>query len=98
MISESAGQMELFDLPYEAQRDCAAALARYEGQVRRMWDRLLEGRVSNAELARIALKYTARISDLRKLINPRGYDVVMIDQDHETGECWYVLTKLRTEV
>jgi len=43
--------------------------------------------VSNAELARIAIRYSARIHELRRL----GYDIRIVAQDHEKGLTWYRL-------
>ena len=50
-------------------------------------NRLLEGPTTNDELHNIALKYTSRISDLRKL----GYDIKCYDQNKTTGLTWYRL-------
>jgi hypothetical protein len=69
-------QPVLFDRPTRLTRQCAAML-----------DRLRHGRVSNAELAQVALKYTSRISDLRAA----GYDVQCVKQDKATGLSWYEL-------
>lgn len=44
--------------------------------------------VSNRQLAAIALKYTGRMSDLRKL----GYKFEITRRDMHTGECWYTMT------
>lgn len=49
--------------------------------------RLQRGPASNLELARIALKYTSRISDLRAA----GYAVENFDRHAKTGESWYRL-------
>lgn len=56
-------------------------------QCRLILERLRSGPVTNQELATIALKYTGRISDLRK----SGYDVRMISQNHKTGRSTYAL-------
>ncbi len=42
-------------------------------------------RVSNKTLAGISLKYTGRISDLRKA----GYDVQCVERDRTSGLSWY---------
>jgi hypothetical protein len=48
-----------------------------------------DGRVSNYELASVALKYTSRLSDLRKA----GYDIVCTDLDHKTGLAHYEIQR-----
>ncbi|HUX15872.1 MAG TPA: hypothetical protein VMW52_05330 [Phycisphaerae bacterium] len=82
------------DLPYEAQRDCAVEIARFAGQVARIWDRLCRGPATNAELAAISRKYTGRISELRRAIHRHGYDILCYDHDHRTGVSWYRLVTL----
>ena len=57
-------------------RQCVAILAR-----------LRQGKANNHELARIALKYTGRLSDLRKA----GHAIECFDQDHGSGAAWYRL-------
>ena len=52
-----------------------------------MLSRLRQGRVTNAELATISLKYTGRISDLRKA----GYDIRCVERDRASGVSWYEL-------
>jgi len=52
-------------------------------------ERLRQGKASNHELARIALKYTGRLSDLRKC----GYVIECFDQDHGSGVAWYRLVE-----
>lgn len=49
--------------------------------------RLREGPAKNTELVAIALKYTGRISDIRKA----GYVVEVIERDYETGITLYAL-------
>lgn len=49
--------------------------------------RLQQGPASNAEIARLALKYTSRISDLRAA----GYLIENFDRNGTTGETWYRL-------
>ena len=58
-------------------KQCAAILAR-----------LQEGPATNSELARMALSYTRRLSDLREA----GYAVDCYKKDEETGLNWYRLT------
>jgi len=52
--------------------------------------RLQQGRASNRELAAIALKYTGRISDLRKP-SAGGHKIVVVERNRETGLTWYEL-------
>lgn len=61
---------------------------RLGNQCRLILDRLRCGRASNIELAAIALKYTSRVSDLRKA----GYDVRCVARDHATGLTFYELS------
>lgn len=49
---------------------------------------LLErGRASNRELSAISLKYTSRISDMRK----QGWNVQVVEADRVSGLTWYDL-------
>jgi len=48
---------------------------RLRGQSGRILDRLRSGPATNSELARISLKYTSRISDLRKHLERSGMTV-----------------------
>jgi hypothetical protein len=57
-------------------RQCAAILARLE-----------QGPATNRDLAGLSLKYTSRISDLRKA----GYQVAVTDRDHGSGRTVYAL-------
>jgi hypothetical protein len=50
-------------------------------------ERLQKGSVTNFELAAMALKYTSRISDLRKA----GYTIGIISRNQVTGETVYRL-------
>lgn len=61
---------------------------RLSAQCQAILDRLRQGPVSNAELSLISLKYTSRISDLRK----NGYQVGIASRDHSTGLVVYQLT------
>lgn len=49
--------------------------------------RLQQGPASNHELAQIALKYTSRLSEIKKA----GYAVRIVSRDHETGRVVYAL-------
>ena len=60
---------------------------RLSGQSQRILARLQQGPASNAELAAISLKYTSRISDLRKA----GYHVEVIERSRVTGWTLYQL-------
>jgi hypothetical protein len=76
-------QLDIFSIPVsrpeEARRlgkQCASILAR-----------LQQGAASNFELASLSLKYTSRISDLRRA----GYDVRVVERDYATGRTVYKL-------
>lgn len=58
--------MTLWDLPPTDPNVRAADVKRLTGQNAAVLARLREGPATNAELAAIALKYTSRVSDLRK--------------------------------
>ncbi len=60
---------------------------RLGGQCRAILERLRQGPATNRELATISLKYTGRISDLRK----SGYNIVVVSRDRKTGIVWYEL-------
>ena len=60
---------------------------RLTGQNLNILLRLREGPATNRELAQISLKYTSRISDLRKA----GYTVTIIARDKKTGHTMYSL-------
>ena len=60
---------------------------RLSGQCLAMLRRLRQGRVTNTELASMSLKYTGRISDLRKA----GYDIRCVERDRASGVSWYEL-------
>lgn len=61
---------------------------RWSQQCERIYQRLQRGPATNQELAQLALKYTSRISDLRK----GGVCVECIEHDHVTGRTVYALT------
>ena len=50
-------------------------LRRLTGQNQAIYRRLCDGPAWNYELAQLALKYTSRISDIRKAIEPKGWTV-----------------------
>lgn len=54
---------------------------RLSGQNGKILERLKQGPATNDELARMARKYTSRISDLRAA----GYTVVVSSRNRETG-------------
>jgi|GEM_PF-6891011 hypothetical protein len=60
---------------------------RLSGQCLAMLSRLRQGRATNTELATMSLKYTGRISDLRKA----GHDIRCVDRDRASGVTWYAL-------
>lgn len=60
---------------------------RLSAQCQAILDRLKTGPVTNKELAGISLKYTGRISDLRK----NGFTVECFVRDHTSGVSWYRL-------
>lgn len=55
----------------------AAEAGRLSSQCETILKRLQQGPATNRELSEIALKYTSRISDLRKA----GYNVVLVSRD-----------------
>jgi hypothetical protein len=71
-----------------------AARPRLSRQCQEILDMLRRGRATNARLAGISLKYTSRISDIRKWFHDTrqaGLEIRVIDQDHRTGVCTYGL-------
>jgi|GEM_PF-3012411 len=68
-------------------RPIAKQVRRLSRQCHAIHERLQRGPATNHELARISLKYTARISDLRKA----GINVECYDHDHATGLTRYHL-------
>jgi hypothetical protein len=60
---------------------------RLSGQCMDMLRLLRRGRVTNTALSKISLKYTGRISDLRKA----GYDIRCVERDRASGLSWYEL-------
>ena len=65
---------------------------RLTGQNLAILERLERGPATNRELAKISLKYTSRVSDLRAA----GYSVVVVDRDRTTGMTMYELMKKGT--
>ena len=60
---------------------------RLTGQRAKIIERLKSGPASNAELTQIAMRFTARIHELRKC----GYDIRIVRQDRDSGLVWYEL-------
>lgn len=60
---------------------------RLQTQSARILQRLREGPASNQELSAIALRFGARLHDLRKA----GYAVSVIERDHASGKVVYAL-------
>lgn len=67
---------------------------RLSKQCREILARLRAGRATNNELAQIALKYTGRVSDLRKA----GHDIRVVRSDRATGLTVYALLEGGKEV
>lgn len=61
--------------------------ARITKQAGKILQRLQQGEVTNAELATIAIRYSARIHELRKA----GRKIEIIKHDRESGICVYRL-------
>ena len=60
---------------------------RLTGQRAKIIERLQSGPATNAELTQIAMRFTARIHELRKC----GYDIRIVRQDRDSGLVWYEL-------
>jgi len=67
---------------------------RLTGQNGRILARLRQGPATNDELARIARKYTSRISDLRKA----GHSITVMSRDRSTGLATYRLDEASESV
>ena len=65
----------------------AEAKPRLSRQCHAILERLRTGPATNHELAAIALKYTGRLSDLRRA----GHAIQCYDRNHRTGESRYRL-------
>ncbi|MEL7336598.1 MAG: hypothetical protein AAFN70_10405 [Planctomycetota bacterium] len=70
-------------------------IPRLTGQNAMILERLKRGRQSNRELAKISLKYTSRISDLRKHLRPQGFGITCA-RDSENGITWYEIVSIPT--
>lgn len=73
--------------------DVVAEKQRLRNQCERILDRLRQGMVSNHELAEIALKYSSRISELRK----QGWTIRVCARDWKSGICFYELLGMKEE-
>lgn len=73
-------------LPSDTFVTAPAEIRRLSGQNKRILERLQAGPATARELAALSLKYTSRVSDLRK----RGY-VIRCDEDQTSGQSWYRL-------
>lgn len=71
------------------QQERAAMWQRLTRQGKLIIERLRQGRASNQELCAIALKFTGRISDLRR----DGWLIDLVEHNQATGEAWYVLSQ-----
>jgi hypothetical protein len=69
------------------QLEVATEKQRFSGQCCLILGMLMTGRKTNADLAKHALKYSGRISELRK----RGHDIRVVARNYETGLVWYAL-------
>jgi len=68
---------------------------RISKQSRAILARLQSGEVTNIELAAIAIRYSARIHELRKA----GHRIELVKQDRESGVCHYRLgDEVRDEI
>lgn len=76
-----------FDFEAGDRRSTATEKRRLSDQCARILYRLRQGLATNVELAAISIKYTSRISHLRK----RGYDVRCESCDKKTGVSVYSL-------
>lgn len=59
---------------------------RLTGHNERILARLQAGPCTNAELAKISLKYTSRLSELK---NKYGHDIRIVRRDYKSGLCIY---------
>ena len=82
-------QLSLFDRVIEPQDPKVAEQAkpRLSRQCQAILARLRRGSANNAELGTIAMRFSARIFDLRKA----GFKIETFDHDHLTGVVWYRL-------
>lgn len=70
-------------------------LPRLEGQNAAILALLWRGPATNAEMASVALKYTSRVSDIRKAIASAGWDIVCARG--ERGLNTYKLVRVKVE-
>lgn len=63
-------------------------IPRLSHQCLKILDRLRLGRATNTELAKLALNYTGRISDLRA----KGYEIQAVRDEFDSGLVKYELT------
>lgn len=75
-------------IPFEAPLPSKPERVRLSRQCQAILERLRLGNVTNDELAKIARKYTNRVSELRQA----GYAIECYEHDYETG-----LTRYRLE-
>ena len=80
------------DIPAGPAQGPPAEAKRLSNQCWEILAALRHGRQSNRALAEIALKYTGRISDLRRA----GYVIECVERDHGTGLTWYELQRETT--
>ena len=76
-----------FIFPRDSHVTDVAEQRRLSGHSGQILARLEKGPVTNWELAQISLKYTGRISDLRKA----GYRIEVIERDYASGRTVYAL-------
>jgi hypothetical protein len=67
---------------------------RLTGQSLRILERLRQGPATRDDIAAIGRNPTARISDLRKYLQPQGLTVKCIEEDHKTGFSRYALVEI----
>lgn len=77
----------LLDIPVNSTVDPRES-ARLSRQSKLILARLREGAATNVQLARIGIRYSARIGELRGV----GYQIEIIERNHETGVNVYALT------
>ena len=65
--------------PIHAKKNDVGRLA---GQNKEIFDLLREGPRTNRELAEVSLKYTSRISDIRKFLRANYPDLAIINERH----------------
>lgn len=65
--------------------------ARISRQAKAILERLENGMVSNVELSQIAIRYSARIHELRKA----GHPIEIVSHDRDSGVVIYALKRQR---